>query len=130
VAMIPVFGEAAAGGRLARHLHLPLQSGCDATLARMRRDYSTPYYARILRAVREAVPGIGITTDVIVGFPGEDEAEFAATCAFVAALGFSGVHVFPYSGRPGTPALELPGQVDPPTKQARVHRLAEIGERA
>src|SRR5205085_3605081 len=94
-AMPPVFAHPAASGRLARHLHLPLQSGCDATLARMKRDYNTAEYARIVAAVRAAVPGIGITTDVIAGFPGETEEEFAATCAFVEAQGFAAVHVFP-----------------------------------
>ena len=129
-ALLPLFAHPAAAGRLARHLHLPLQSGCDATLARMRRDYTTAEYAGIVAAVRAAVPAIGITTDVIVGFPGETEEEFAATCAFVEAQAFLGVHVFPYSGRPGTPALALPGQVDPPTRQARVQHLLEIGRRA
>ncbi len=127
VALLPLFVQAQVGGRLARHLHLPLQSGSDATLARMRRDYDTAEYARIVAQVRAAVPDIGITTDVIVGFPGETEAEFADTCAFVASLGFLGVHVFPYSGRPGTPALTMPGQVDPPTRHARWERLTAIG---
>ncbi len=96
----------------------------------MRRDYTTAEYAAIVAQVRAAVPDIGITTDVITGFPGESEAEFAATCAFVEAMAFSGVHVFPYSARPGTPAVEMPDQVDPPTRQARVHTLLEIGRRA
>jgi threonylcarbamoyladenosine tRNA methylthiotransferase MtaB len=128
--MPAVFAHPAAAGRLARHLHLPLQSGCDATLARMKRDYTTAEYGRIVGLVRAAVPDIGITTDVIVGFPGETEEEFAATCAFVEAMGFSGVHVFPYSARPGTPAVNMPGQVDPPTRQARVQHLMEIGRTA
>ncbi|MDQ2809396.1 MAG: radical SAM protein [Chloroflexota bacterium] len=127
VALLPLFAHPQAAGRLARHLHLPLQSGCDATLARMRRDYDTAEYARIVAQVRDAVPDIGITTDVIVGFPGETEAEFAETCAFVESLGFLGVHVFPYSGRPGTPALTMPGQIDPPTRHARWERLTAIG---
>jgi len=127
VALLPLFAHPLAAGRLARHLHLPLQSGCDATLARMRRDYDTAEYARIVAQVRDAVPDIGITTDVIVGFPGETEAEFAATCAFVENLGFLGVHVFPYSGRPGTPALTMPGGIDPPTRHARWERLTAIG---
>jgi threonylcarbamoyladenosine tRNA methylthiotransferase MtaB len=129
-AMLPLFADPVAAGRLARHLHLPLQSGCDATLARMRRDYDTAEYARIIAAVRAAVPDMGITTDVIAGFPGETEDEFAATCAFVERMEFMGVHVFPYSGRPGTPALDMPGQVDPQTRQARVHHLTELGRRA
>jgi threonylcarbamoyladenosine tRNA methylthiotransferase MtaB len=127
--LLPIFALPAAAGRLARHLHLPLQSGCDATLARMKRDYTTAEYARIVGAVRAAVPDIGITTDVIVGFPGETEDEFAATCAFVESLDFLGVHVFPYSARPGTPAVAMAGQVDPPTRQARHARLTEIGRR-
>ncbi|HMA36410.1 MAG TPA: radical SAM protein [Chloroflexia bacterium] len=127
-ALIPIFTHPVAAGRLARHLHLPLQSGCDATLARMRRDYTTAEYAAIVQALRAAVPDIGITADVIVGFPGETAAEFAATCAFVAGMGFLGVHVFPYSGRPGTPALTMPDQVDPATRQARHRELTAIGE--
>lgn len=129
-AMLPLFADPRAAGRLARHLHLPLQSGCDATLARMRRDYDTAEYARIIAAVRAAVPDMGITTDVIAGFPGETDEEFAATCAFVERMEFMGVHVFPYSGRPGTPALDMQGQVDPQARQARVHHLSEIGRRA
>ncbi|MGI8588951.1 MAG: MiaB/RimO family radical SAM methylthiotransferase [Chloroflexia bacterium] len=127
--MLPVFAHPTAASRLARHLHLPLQSGCDATLARMRRDYTTAGYAHIVRAVREAVPDIGITTDLIVGFPGETEEEFEATCRFVSDLGFSGVHVFPYSARPGTPAATMPGQLDPQTRHARHARVTEIGAR-
>ncbi|HUS15910.1 MAG TPA: radical SAM protein, partial [Chloroflexia bacterium] len=129
-ALIPVFRHPAAAGRLARHLHLPLQSGCDATLARMRRDYTTVEYAAIVQAVRAAVPGIGITADVIVGFPGETDEEFAATCAFVEAMGFLAIHVFPYSPRPGTPALTMAGQVDPATRHARWEQLTAIGARA
>jgi threonylcarbamoyladenosine tRNA methylthiotransferase MtaB len=125
-ALLPLFAHPRAAGRLARHLHLPLQSGCDATLARMKRDYTTAEFWDILETLRAAVPDIGITTDVIVGFPGETEAEFAETCAFVERCGFLGVHVFPYSGRPGTPALALPGQVDPPTRQDRHRRLTAL----
>ena len=96
----------------------------------MRRDYTTAEYAQIVATVRAAVPDIGITADVIVGFPGETEDEFAATCAFVAAQEFAGVHVFPTSARPGTPALAMPDQINPPTRQARVQTLIEPGHRA
>jgi threonylcarbamoyladenosine tRNA methylthiotransferase MtaB len=129
-ALLPLFTHPRAAGRLARHLHLPLQSGCDTTLARMRRDYTTAEYAAILHTVRAAVPDIAITADVIVGFPGESDAEFAATCAFVEALDFLAIHVFPYSPRPGTPALTMPGQVDPATRHARWEQLTAIGARA
>ena len=90
--------------RLCRHLHLPLQSGCDATLQRMNRRYTAAHYRDLVRRAREAIPDLAVTTDVIVGFPGEDEGEFAATAAFVTAMEFARIHVFPFSARPGTVA--------------------------
>jgi threonylcarbamoyladenosine tRNA methylthiotransferase MtaB len=97
--------------RMCRHLHLPLQSGCAATLRRMARNTTPDSFSRLLEMVRSVVPDVAITTDVIVGFPGESEEEFNQSLAFVRAMKFSGGHVFSYSSRPGTPAARLPGHV-------------------
>ncbi len=109
--------------RLCRHLHLSLQSGATATLRRMRRPYTAASYGRLLERVRAAIPGVGITTDVIAGFPGESEGDFAASLAFVAAAHFAKVHAFPFSPREGTEAAGLPGQVSPEIKKERMARL-------
>lgn len=109
--------------RLCRHMHLPLQSGCDATLRRMGRRYTTALYREWLARARCAIPDLAITTDVIVGFPGEDEREFGASLEFVASLGLARVHVFPFSLRPGTPAASMPGQVPPQLKGERAARM-------
>jgi threonylcarbamoyladenosine tRNA methylthiotransferase MtaB len=127
VMMLPLLADPDYRSRLAPHLHLPLQSGCDATLARMKRDYDTAEYADVVRQCREAVPGISITTDLIVGFPGETEEEWAQTRDFVRSMEFAKVHVFPYSKRPGTPAAEMDGQVPPGISQARTHEAIELG---
>lgn len=103
--------------------HLSLQSGCDATLRRMRRPYTAAQYAAAAQKLRAAMPGASLTTDVIVGFPGETEEEFAQSLAFVAEMQFLKVHVFPFSPRPGTPAAEFEGQISTPVKNARVHLL-------
>jgi threonylcarbamoyladenosine tRNA methylthiotransferase MtaB len=109
--------------RLCRHLHLSLQSGATATLRRMRRPYTAERYRRLVERVRAAVPGAAVTTDVIVGFPGETAAEFEESLATVAALGFAKVHVFPFSPRPGTAAAGLPGAVPPAEKRRRMERM-------
>jgi threonylcarbamoyladenosine tRNA methylthiotransferase MtaB len=118
---------AGGGGRLARHLQVPLQSGCDAVLARMRRNYRTADYARVLERVSAAVPDVGLGADVIVGFPAESEAEFEATCRFVEASPLAYLHVFPYSERPGTTAASLPDRVPPAVVAARSARLRALG---
>lgn len=127
VMMLSLLSDPAYAGRLAPHLHLPLQSGCDATLARMRRDYTTAEYACVVRRCREAVPDISITTDLITGFPGETAEEWAATRGFVRSMEFARVHVFPYSQRPGTPAACMQDQVAPDVRHARTLEMAEIG---
>jgi threonylcarbamoyladenosine tRNA methylthiotransferase MtaB len=109
--------------RLCRHLHLPLQSGCDEILRRMGRRYTAAEFARLAQAARVAIPGLAVTTDVIVGFPGETEIHFAESLAFVERIGFARGHVFPYSARPGTTAASLPDRVAPPDKQARAARM-------
>ena len=128
--MLPLLTDERYKGRLAPHLHLPLQSGCDATLARMKRDYDTAEYAEVVRQCREAVPGISITTDLIVGFPGETEEEWAQTRAFVQDREFAKVHVFPYSKRPGTPAAHMEGQVPPEISHERTREAIELGARS
>lgn len=108
-----------ADARLCAHLHLPLQSGCDATLRRMGRRYTTAEFERLARAARAASADLALTTDVIVGFPGETEEEFAESLAFVRSVGPARAHVFPFSARPGTPAAGMAGQVPPAVKEER-----------
>ena len=123
--------EAIAGskGRVAPFLHMPLQSGCKATLRRMARKYVPEDYARVVRRARELVPGIALGCDLIVGFPGETDTEFEESLAFCEAMGFSRMHVFRYSPRPGTPAATMEGQVDPRVKAERASRMHELAER-
>ena len=117
--------------RLCRQLHVPLQSGCDETLRRMERRITTAEFARLVEAARAAVPDLAVTTDVIVGFPGEDETAFRASYSFVAAMEFARLHVFPYSPRPGTAAAHLSGQVAPQVSDVRARAMRELGaERA
>lgn len=114
--------------RLCRHLHLPLQSGCDATLKRMRRNTTQAAFAALVESARAQIPGLSITSDVIVGFPGETEAEFAESKAFVEAMDFAGLHVFRYSTRPGTPAARMKGQVTNAVKKTRSAALVALSE--
>ena len=110
---------------LCPHFHLSMQSGCDATLARMKRKYDTARYYQSVALLREHFDRPGITTDMIVGFPGETEEEFAQTLAFIQRCGFSQMHIFPYSRRQGTPAAAMPGQLSNAEKAQRAHRGAE-----
>ncbi|MBO4852932.1 MAG: tRNA (N(6)-L-threonylcarbamoyladenosine(37)-C(2))-methylthiotransferase MtaB [Schwartzia sp.] len=114
--------------RFAKHLHLPLQAGSDAILRAMNRHYDTAAFARLLENVRDAVPDVSITTDVIVGFPGETDALFEESLAFVSKMGFAKVHVFPYSRREGTPAARMAGQLPMAVKKERVRRMEETAE--
>lgn len=116
--------------RLCRHLHLSLQSGSTETLRRMRRPYTAEGFLGLVERVRQAVPGVAITTDVIAGFPGETEAEAAESLATVEAAGFAKVHAFPYSPRPGTEAADLPGQVPPEERKERMARLLAVADRS
>ena len=109
--------------KLCPQFHLSLQSGCDATLRRMNRHYTTAEYAAVCDALRAAFPHCALTTDVMVGFAGETEEEFAQSLDFVEQIGFAKVHVFAYSRRPGTPAAKAPNQVSAATKSARSRRL-------
>lgn len=112
--------------RLCRHLHLPLQSGCDATLRRMRRRYTTSQYADLVATMRRQVPDLAVTTDVIVGLPGETAEEFAASLSFVEKMEFARLHVFKYSPRPGTAAAEMPHQVPYAEKKRRSEAMLEL----
>ncbi len=112
--------------RVCRHLHLPIQSGSDAVLARMHRHYRLTEFKKLIATLREKIPGLALTTDLIVGFPGETEALFEETLETLRELKFSGIHVFPYSPRTGTPAAGYPDQVSPAVKKERVHRVEAL----
>ncbi len=112
--------------KLCRHMHLPLQSGSDRTLKLMRRAYSRNHYLKMVRRLRTSVPGIAITTDIIVGFPGETEADFQETLAMVEEVGFDQVYAFVYSRRPGTVASGLLDDITPAEKEERLARLFEV----
>lgn len=112
--------------RLCRHLHLPLQSGCDKILRAMHRPYDTARFKELLTEIRNTLPDIMITTDIIVGFPGETDEDFKQTLDFAAECGFAKMHVFPYSKRKGTPAEKMPQQVEDAVKQQRAAALSEL----
>jgi len=108
------------------HFHLPLQSGDDGVLRRMGRRYLSGDYAAIVGRVREAIPGVAVHADTIVGFPTEDDSSFERSVGFVRSLGLAGLHVFRYSARPGTAAVRMRGQVDEPTKKRRAAVLLAL----
>lgn len=112
--------------RIARHLHIPLQAGCDATLNRMKRPYNTEQFYDSITKIRQEIPNISISTDVIVGFPQESEEEFASTVEFIKKCNFSFLHVFPFSMRKGTVAQTMPGHLPETIKKERVRTLLNI----
>ena len=112
--------------RVQRQLHLPLQTGCDDVLKSMHRPYDTKIFAELIQKIRAKLPDVAITTDVIVGVPGETEENFAATKEFVRSCGFSKIHIFPFSPRKGTPAASFSGVVSEKVKQRRAVELAEV----
>ena len=116
--------------KLCPQFHLSLQSGCTATLRRMRRPYTAEQYSEVVDALRAAFAPrlISFTTDLIVGFPGETEQDFLESMAFVEKIGFLKVHVFPYSRRSGTPAADFPDQIPEHEKASRSHRMTEAAE--
>lgn len=114
---------------LCRHLHVPLQGGHDDILKAMRRRYSLAEYRNVVKAVKAASEDIAITTDIIVGFPGETDEHFAASLQFVEEMGFSRLHVFPYSRRAGTPAAKMPVQVPNAVKQERTRQMIALGRK-
>ena len=111
------------------HFHLSLQSGCDATLARMRRKYDAAGFFAATERLRAAFPGCAVTTDLICGFPGETEEEFAATLAFIERCAFSAMHIFPYSVRPGTKTAAMPGQLTREEKAERCRAAQTLADR-
>lgn len=119
----------AASHRFQPHFHIPLQSGCDRILGLMRRRYTAARFADRLARVRELMPEAFFGVDVIAGFPGETDADFEETRNFLEEQSPSYLHVFPFSERPGTPAVDLPGKVPPVTAAARAAKLGELGAR-
>lgn len=117
---------AASGGRVCRHLHLPLQSGSSRVLAEMARPYDAPRFLSLVSRLRGAVPGLSLSTDIIVGFPGETDRDFQDTLDVASQCGFSRIHVFPYSPREGTPAAERDDQVPAEVKSARAAQLRDL----
>ncbi len=114
--------------KLCPHFHLSLQSGCEATLRRMHRPYTPQKYREVSLSLRKMIPGAVLTTDVIVGFPGESEAEFLESLAFVKEMQFLKVHVFPFSQRPGTVAATLDGQVPKIEKERRAKEMQKVAD--
>ena len=113
---------------LCPHFHLSLQSGCDETLKRMNRKYDTARYYESVSLLNQYFDSPAVTTDLIVGFPGESEEEFTATLEFIRKCAFSSMHIFPYSPRPGTPAAAMKEQVPAHVKESRAHRAAETAK--
>lgn len=114
--------------KLCPHFHLSLQSGCTETLKRMNRKYTPEEYRNIVSLIREKIPDVTFTTDVMVGFPGETEEEFEKSYAFCREIGFLWMHVFKYSPRKGTPAYKFQDQIDSKTKEARSKRMIELAK--
>ncbi|KAB3539094.1 tRNA (N(6)-L-threonylcarbamoyladenosine(37)-C(2))-methylthiotransferase MtaB [Alkaliphilus pronyensis] len=115
--------------KVCRHFHLSLQSGSDKILRKMNRKYTTGEYRRIVHNIRKAYPEIALTTDIIVGFPGELDEDFQTTYGFVKEMEFSDIHVFKFSPRKGTPAADFPQQVEGNVKHERSEKLIELGEK-
>lgn len=113
---------------IVNHLHIPIQSGSDTVLKRMRRKYTMEFFDERLDRLKEVLPDLAITSDVIVGFPGETEEEFMETYNFIAKHQFAELHVFPFSKRTGTPAARMEDQVDEEVKNERVHRLLTLND--
>ncbi len=112
--------------RLCRQIHLPLQSGCISTLQRMGRPIRPAAFEKLVHTARQAIPGLAVTTDMIVGFPGESEEEFAESIRFMRAMRFAGAHIFTYSPRPGTLAARMPGVIPAHIAHARGQQLREV----
>lgn len=119
----------AASPRICRHLHVPLQAGSDAVLEAMQRGYTASDYLKLIDRLRAAMPDMGITTDIMVGFPGETEEDFCGTLEIAERVGYSGMHIFKYSRRPGTRADRIPGHLTEAVKEERSQRLFELSSR-
>ena len=124
-ALLELWGDS----RLCPHFHLPLQSGSDTVLRRMRRRYTAADYEDSVSRIRRAVPGVAVTADIIAGFPGETDDDFEQSYSLVQRLELSALHVFPYSPRPGTSAAHFGQQVSSEVKRDRVRRLIDLSER-
>ena len=116
-------------GKLCRHFHLSLQSGCDRTLKAMNRKYDTAQFYAAVELLRKYFPGCALTCDLITGFPGETEDDQQATLEFIQKCAFADMHIFPYSRRPGTPADKMPGQNTSAVKSARAREAQKIAAR-
>ena len=114
--------------RFSKHLHLPLQAGSDEILRAMNRHYDTAEFAALIERVEKEIPGVAISTDIIVGFPGETEELFQQSLEFVKKMNFARMHVFPFSKRQGTAAAKMPNQIDEQVKKERVHRMQQLAE--
>jgi len=114
--------------RMCRFLHLSLQHGSDAVLKRMNRHYSAREYADFVQDAKRRIPGLHLGTDVIVGFPGESDAEFSESCRFIERIGFANIHIFAYSPRPGTPAAQMDGLPSPEVVKKRCGELRKIAD--
>jgi threonylcarbamoyladenosine tRNA methylthiotransferase MtaB len=123
-----LLGLMASSERMAKHVHAPLQSGSDTVLRRMHRKYRPRHYADRVMKARDWMADAAIGADVMVGFPGESDAEFEETYRFVESLPFTYLHVFTFSARPGTPAASMPDQVPMPVRKERNRRLRELAE--
>ena len=121
--------EAASLPKLCPHFHISLQSGCNETLKRMNRKYTAEEYESIVRKLTGTIPDVAVTTDVMVGFPGETDREFEQSRRFIERLPFSGIHVFKYSKREGTPAASFEGQVAPEIKDERSGQLIALAHK-
>lgn len=120
--------ELAINPKICNHLHIPLQSGAEAILKKMNRKYDKTYFLNKINTIRNIRPNISITTDCIVGFPGETDADFQESLEFCQSIKFSKIHVFPYSKREGTPAANMTNQVDPNIKKKRTHTLLKLSD--
>jgi threonylcarbamoyladenosine tRNA methylthiotransferase MtaB len=125
----PGFFELWANPRLLPHLHVPLQSGSDKILRRMARRATRSSFRKLAADARANIPNLNLTTDIIVGFPGETETDFHDSLDFIREIGFTRLHVFPYSKRPGTAAAKMDGHLPKAVKKERVHRMIELGNK-
>ncbi len=115
--------------KICNHFHLSLQSGCDETLKRMNRKYTTGEFRQVVDRLRKAFKDVNLTTDIIVGFPGETEEEFEKTYEFLKEIKFYKMHIFKYSPREGTPASKMSNQVDGNIKEERSQKLIELSDK-
>jgi threonylcarbamoyladenosine tRNA methylthiotransferase MtaB len=114
--------------RLCPHFHISVQSGSDRVLESMKRRYSVSSYAKAVSMIREVLPDAAVTTDIIVGFPGETDDDFQQSGVFCRRMGFARIHVFPFSPRPGTAAADMPGQIGARLKKERSVKMLALAK--